>query len=152
MAEPFFEIRIRGVKQVRRALDRIRTNVPIRAAAGVTKACENTAKDIKNIFNGASMGFHDRTGSLRKSIAGGLKEVKLDMIVGFVSAGDDLPGSNDKPNKEYAEAVEFGYSTQTGEKYKYAGDTSYLRPGVLMASKDIAMTISRFLVPRRLLA
>ena len=128
------EIEVKGIDELNKNLEMIMDKLSEQLKVGIEKAAINTAEDIKVIFKGGTRpGFQDRTGALRASIKGGIDDTRED-IVGFISAGDDTPGTDGKPTREYVERVEFG-------EFSRAGTTSFLRAGVQQETGQIANII-----------
>lgn len=135
-------IEVEGVKDVDKILERIKEKIALEGPAVIRDFCQDTSEGIKVVFDGNLVGFKDRTGALRRSIVGDLLETKPD-IVGFVGAGDDNLGSNNKPTREYVAHVEYGEFTN-------AGKTGFLRLGVELAKNNLIERVKKLLNPENL--
>lgn len=92
-------------------------------------AAKGGAKEIKKTFIGSPLGFSDRTGSLRSSIKGGVRDRVGSEVRGFISAGDDtINPDTGLPTRDYVQDIEFG-------EFSRAGLTAFLRPGALIARR-----------------
>lgn len=138
------ELEVKGIEELQEALLSFQKNIETRSERAVEKACEDTAKHIRDRYIGGGIGFKDRTGMLRKSITGGLVGGKGLDSVGHISAGDDVIGSDGALTRNYVAKVEFG-------EFSRAGKTAFLRPGVLESKRKILETIIEFLKPDNIL-
>ena len=127
------QVKIEGFKELDKAMTELNKAIEKNGRAVMDKVANKTADGIKAVFDGSNVGFKDRTGSLRRSIVGGLVQSRADEIVGFVGAGNGMPGSEGRPNREYVTLIEFG-------EFSRAGRTSFLRDGVNLAAHNIFQT------------
>ena len=136
MAEKSIEIE--GLDDLVKRLEKIPDNLRLQVKDAMGDVALRVAQEIKDTFTGGrKQGFKDRTGALRDSINGGLAEElsQDDDVVGFVSAGTDSIGSDNKPTREYVEHVEFG-------EFRKAGHTSFLRAGVQQNTRNLGNWIA----------
>lgn len=101
----------------------------------IDKATQAGAKKIRDEFKGSPLGFRDQTGALRKSIQGGFIKMEPEGPVGVIRAGDSIANSDGVPTKDYVGKIEFG-------EFNRAGQTAFLRPGVLGNLKLMVRIIS----------
>jgi len=129
MAQPKFEVVI-DRRKLTAAIRRFPIKLRIRAKSAMKQAAEIAAGNIRDQFNGRPFGFKDKTGALRKSIKGDVLRVTGNEVIGFIRAGDDTIGSDGQQTRKYAELIEFG-------EFSKAGNTAFLRPGVLLEKDTI---------------
>ena len=153
MAESFVEVQ--GLDELVKKLDEIPEKFRLQIKSGMGVVADKVAQNIQVTFKGGVRpGFRDQTGALRASIKGGLSEEMSqgDAVVGFVGAGDDSPGSDGRPTREYVKYVEFGefirkrslksYTLKGIEALSQTRSTSFLRAGVQMLQRDIGVMLS----------